>query len=147
METWFHNERARRTDPVPVRSIFGQPSSLQEVFCRQGMPGDVAICGFEACRQLDILHTPVIRSEVYLVGEFESAIDALELEACDERDAHFYLHKAQFAQSILRGRVVRENLPVVDVLQAALDVCDQAARGAEQAEYIINHVLGWSEDQ
>ena len=145
VETWFHNERARRTDPIAVRSIFGRPPDLQEMFCRQEIPGDYAICGFEACRLLGVLHTPVVRAEVYVIGELEAAFDALDLEVCDERDAHFFLRRAHFGQSVLRGRVVRQNLPVVDVLQAALDVCDQAARGAEEAEYIVNHVLGWGD--
>jgi len=110
------------------------------------MPGDFAVCGFEACRLLDVLHAPVFRSEVYVVGDLPSAMDTLELEPCDGRDAHLFIRKARFAQSILRGRQVKDNLPVVDVLQAALDVCDRAARGAEQAEYIVRHVLGWTED-
>jgi hypothetical protein len=34
---------------------------------------------------------------------------------------------------------------VVDVLQAALDVSRHAARGLEQAEYIVHEVLRWKE--
>lgn len=147
METWFHNERARRTDLLAVRSIFDRTADLHEVLCRPGIAGDFAVSGFEACRLLGILHASVIRPEVYVIGDLESALDALDLEVCDERDAQFFLRKAQFGQSILRGRLVQENLPIVDVLQAALDVCDQAARGAEQAEYIVNHVLGWEDDE
>jgi hypothetical protein len=146
METWFHNERARRTEPLPVRSIFGRPTNLQDVFCRPGMPSDFAICGLEACRLLGVMHAPINRLEVYLEGDILTAMETLEIEPSDERDAHFYIRKAQFPQSVLRGRQVRDNLPVVDVLQAALDVCDQAARGAEQSEYIVSHVLGWIED-
>jgi hypothetical protein len=32
---------------------------------------------------------------------------------------------------------------VVDVLQAALDVAGNAARGREQSDYILHDVLGW----
>jgi hypothetical protein len=98
---------------------------------------------------LGVLHAPVAQRELYVVGDPGAAMEEWNLEACEDRDAHFRLRHARFPKSILRGRLVneKENLPVVDVLQAALDVCGHAARGAEQAEYIINHVLGWEDEQ
>jgi hypothetical protein len=36
-------------------------------------------------------------------------------------------------------------LRVVDVFQAALDVSRHAARGLEQAEYIVHEVLRWKD--
>jgi hypothetical protein len=147
MEMWVHDELSRSARRMPTRWIFGEPPSLEQVFCKQGAPGDFAVCGFEACRVLGVLHSPVMNREVYFLGDAEAALEAWDLEACDDRDAHFYLRKARSAQSVLRGRVVKENLPVVDVLQAALDVCDQSSRGIEQSQYIINHILGWRDGE
>jgi hypothetical protein len=147
IDMWFHDERSRCSRRMPVRWIFGEPKSLEQVFSKKDAPSDFAICGFEACRYLGVLHAPVANREVYFFGDPEVGLAAWDLEACDDRDAHFYFLKARSTQSILRGRLVKSNLPVVDVLQAALDVCDQAARGMEQAQYIINHILGWRDDE
>jgi len=146
LDMWFHEQRSRSPLRMPVRWIFGAPASLEQVFCKEGMTADFAVCGFEACRSLGLLHTPVTNREVYVLDP-EAALAAWDLEACDDRDAHFHLWKARSPQTILRGRVVKDRLPVVDVLQAALDVCDQPPRGAEQAEYITTHVLGWSDNK
>jgi hypothetical protein len=147
VDMWFHDASSRSSRRMPARWIFGEPTSLEQVFSKKGAPSNFAVCGFEACRFLGILHAPVMNREVYFLGDPEAALAIWDLEACDDRDAHFYLRKARSAQSILRGRLVKENLPVVDVLQAALDVCDQAARGMEQSQYIINHVLGWRDGE
>jgi hypothetical protein len=143
MQMWFHNELARTQVTVPARWLFGEPSSLQEVFSKAGAPTGFAIGGFEACRLLGVLHAPVAQRRVHVFGEVESGLEDWSLEACDDRDAHFHLCKARYPQSILRGFLVKDDLPVVDILQAALDVRGQAARGEEQAEYIVNEVLGW----
>ena len=146
MQTWFHNERANRVDSVPVRWIFGQPSGLQEILCRENTSGNFAVCGFEACRILGVQHGSIVRPEVYIDGNPETALSAYDLEPCDERDAHLFLRTPRFPQSVFRARLMRDRLPVVDILQAALDVCDQPARGIEQAEYIVESVLGWEDD-
>jgi hypothetical protein len=145
MEMWFHEERARRSTSVPTRWIFGDRPSLDESFHEQGSPGNFAVCGFEACRLLGVLHAPVIRREVYVSDDPESALTKWDLEPCSDRDAQLYLRRAFFPASTFRGRVTKSNIPVVDVLQAALDVCFDAARGREQAEYILEHVLGWKD--
>jgi len=147
LDRWFHAERSQSVLPIPARWIFGMPSGLQDIFAKPGDSEHLAVCGFEACRLLDVLHAPVVQREVYLAGDIESALAAWDLEPCEEHEAHIFLRKARSAQSILRGRVIRANLPVVDVLQAALDVHDQAARGTEQSQYLTRHVLGWTDDE
>jgi len=147
MEMWFHEERSHSSLRLPVRWIFGEPASLEDVFSKKDSAERFAIGGFEACRMLGVLHAPVMNRELYFFGDAESALAAWDLEPCDDRDAQFHLRKARSVQSILRGRVVQAGLPVVDVLQAALDVCDRAARGTEQSQYILDHVLGWRDVQ
>ena len=66
------------------------------------------------------------------------------LEETQERDAHFSLRVTN-SEAIYRGRVIMGGLAYVDVLQAALDVARHPARGEEQASYILDHVLGWTD--
>ena len=66
------------------------------------------------------------------------------LEETQERDAHFILRLTE-SQAIYRGRVIVDGLSYVDVLQAALDVARHPARGEEQASYILDHVLGFTD--
>ena len=73
---------------MPVRWIFGEPASLEQVFSRRHAPSDFAVCGFEACRLLGVLHAPVMNREVYFVGDPDAALADWDLEACDDRDAH-----------------------------------------------------------
>jgi len=40
-------------------------------------------------------------------------------------------------------RQLRDGLRLVDILQIALDVAADPARGREQADYIQRHVLRW----
>ena len=42
-----------------------------------------------------------------------------------------------------RGARLVDGAMVVDVLQAAIDVDRNAARGREQSDYIFHDVLGW----
>jgi hypothetical protein len=45
-------------------------------------------------------------------------------------------------ESVFRGRIERPGgLPLVDLWQIALDSVSTGARGAEQAEYILERVL------
>jgi hypothetical protein len=143
MNMWFADECARTSSVVPVRWIYGCAPRLQDVLCKKDAPERVAVCGLEACRMLKILHTPVDRREIYLHGDLDLAMKQLDLEPSEPHDADFFVRKARFPKSIFQGRLVLENLPVVDVLQAAIDVFGHASRGEEQANYIISSVLNW----
>ena len=68
---------------------------------------------------------------------------AWDLHQCDERDADIFLARMPNFQSIIRGQVLRNRLPVVDILEAALSVYGRYPRGSEQAHFIITQVLGW----
>jgi hypothetical protein len=102
------------------------------------------VAGFAACRELGVLHATFTTSEVY-VDDTGKALAAWHLEACDPRDARLVLLRTPFAESAFRAPTATGSLRVVDVLQAALDVSRHAARGLEQAEYIVHEVLRWKE--
>jgi hypothetical protein len=84
---------------------------------------------------------------VYVEDDFREFMEAWELADCDSRDAHLVLVRPRFPESVFRGTVQRKDLPVVDVLQAALDVRSQKPRGGEQADFIIDHVLKWRDEE
>jgi len=67
-----------------------------------------------------------------------------DLEECADHEAELYSLQVPYEESVRRGTREVEGLNVVDILQAALDTARHAARGREQAEYIVEHVLGWS---
>lgn len=146
LEAWFYDQQLTVVRRIPVRWILGKPEKIQDAFKAGGGAPDFAIAGFAACRLLGALHTVEPRVEIHVLGALEDALAAWSLEPCHERDAHFLLVQTRFGQSILRGRVWVDKLPVADVLQAALDVASQPARGREQAQYIIEHVLGWKNE-
>lgn len=142
IRTWLNHELAFQSGGIPVRSLRGH--SLEVLASRDG-PEPVAVTGFEACRILGVLHAPVPRREVLVHGQIGTALKAWDCHRCDPRDADFIVKRMSNPKSVLRGRVVRDNLPVVDVLEAALSVFGQMPRGTEQAEYIVAKVLCWSE--
>jgi len=141
MDLWFGFEHAVQPASVPVRSIFANSESLQDMLHATTLP--YAVGGFAACKLLGVLHAPVPRSEVHFEGDLRGVLKGWNLEVCDERDAAVWLVKAKYPRSILDGRVKVDGLYTVDILQAALDVHANPARGMEQAGHIVREVLGW----
>ncbi|MDZ4819199.1 MAG: hypothetical protein SGJ20_09530 [Planctomycetota bacterium] len=145
LQKWLNHELAFRTDSVAVRWIFGHAPDLTKILLQQDGPTQFAVTGFEACHLLGVLHTPVPRKEVCIFGDVEIAIKAWHLQECEPRDADFLILKLPNPKSVLRGHVTANELPVVDVLEAALAVIGQLPRGAEQAQYIFTEVLHWED--
>jgi hypothetical protein len=123
---------------TPVRWLLGRPSRVEDVFDMGRMR--YAITGFEACRRLGFLHANSKRTEVY-VPDIERAMKRLDLAPAGTAEADFHLLPA--TQSVERGARLVNGAMVVDVLQAAIDVDRNAARGREQSDYIFHDVLGW----
>lgn len=146
MDTWFSEATLRRNRTIPVRSVFGPPAKVEHLFSDATRKPPVAMAGFLACRLLGVLHTPDARRQAHVLGSMAEALNQWDLEPCDERDALFVISEPRAKQSILRGLVRVEGIPVVDILQAAVDVAGRPARGREQADYILKGVLGWTDD-
>jgi hypothetical protein len=129
-ESWT---RSRRVEPSHLGDLLSDVRGLRW-----------AVAGFAACRELGVLHAAFTTSEVY-VEDTAKALAVWHLEPCDPRDAQLVLLRTPFAESAFRAPTTMGKLHVVDVLQAALDVSRHAARGLEQAEYIVHEVLCWKD--
>jgi len=61
------------------------------------------------------------------------------LDAADRPDV--YIRIPQYVESVFRGAINREGLPISDILQVWLDVSSFPARGQEQADEIRKQVI------
>lgn len=166
MDAWLQAVRQASREAVPVRWLLGEPGSLDEIFAgsdegifakrifdetvfastdsAEAKRPVVALGGFDACRAHGVLHTKSTGAEVHVRASLQEACAAFDLEPCDDKDAHLTLLPTRRGEAIFRGVVMHQGgaIPVVDILQAALDVAPHPARGIEQAEHIIHDVLG-----
>ncbi len=98
---------------------------------------------FAACDALGVCHVRGAPVHLYV-----RRIDAGQLEqlglalASRGQPADVVVRVARWPESVFRGAVLREGVPVADVIQCWLDVSGEPARGAEQAAFIWRRVLG-----
>lgn len=143
LRAWLAVEAAEPVAHAPVRWIFGRPTDLRQVI-GAGVDGPTyVIGGFEAARRLGVLRAvgdgpPLI----HVARKDHRLFEAWNVEACDPRDAHLRLSEMRYADAVTRGAVTLDGLRVVDVLQSALDVVGDPGRGREQADYVLQHVVG-----
>jgi hypothetical protein len=142
VRAWVEHARRERAPRLPVRWVYGPPPHPTAPF-KMNDRIRCAVGGFEACAALGVQHASFGLPEVHVEGDLERALETWDLVRCDARDAHVVLRRAPFPQSVFRATSSFDGVPVVDVLQAALDVSRHAARGREQADYIFHDVLGW----
>lgn len=84
-----------------------------------------------------------VAPHMYLERFDQRALEALGLvPARAGQRADVLLRIPSFRESVFRAAVMREGVPVSDVLQVWLDVSDHRARGANQAQEIWRRVLG-----
>jgi len=139
-DTWFRTLAQHPPMRVPVRWIFGESDPLDFLRDRKE---DYALGGFHACDVHGVLFSPKRECEVHVFDPVATILDSWEMEVCDPRDAKLFLLPQTRAKSIRLGRVVREGVAIVDVLQAALDMAHHRAKGQEQADHIVKEVLKW----
>jgi len=143
-ERWMEDEKQLGVERHPVRSIFSTEATVEKIFSGAGSEVHYAVGGFEACRLHNVLHTTRKTPEIHIFQNVNRVLDELELESCPDHDADLYLISMPYRESIQRGTLHRDDLRVVDILQAALDAGRQTTRGREQAEFITGEVLGWN---
>lgn len=144
LAAWFAWHAQQRLERIPVRWQRGSPGALEDVFCDAARLR-YCVTSFEACRVLGVLHATYADREVHIDGTLIEARTSWKLDRCDERDAHFVLLKSPLTESVFRGRVKRHGLWVADPVQTALDASLHAARGEEQARFVLRDVLGWGD--
>jgi hypothetical protein len=154
LDAWLESSRLTPKKRVHARmKTDHRPANVADVFTagvfarhkRRVAPDEaaVALAGFDACRALGVAHTNVdARPELHVAGDAARIFERYKLEPCDAADADFTFLPAK--EAVLRGCVEHKGVECVDALQAALDVVAHPARGREQAEHIIEGVLGWS---
>lgn len=137
---------ARMPERQPAKSIFGEGGPWDASF-KGALPGRAALGGFHAAHRLDLSIRPAAGvSEVHVEGDVHNWMSALDLEPCPESDAQLVLRSSATPERVFRGAHRAASvggLPVVDVLQVALDVVDRPARGREQADHVVQRVAQW----
>lgn len=139
IEEWLREDALYPAPRVWVRdALRGRP--LDEVFAG----AQVVVGGFEAASRLGLLHVAGVGvPELHVRAPLESLLAERGLVQVEKRDASFGLVRSPFPESVFRGAQVLDRLPVVDVLQSALDVVASKARGNEQAEFLVERILEW----
>jgi hypothetical protein len=140
LEAWLASERQVQVHRTALRWYLGKPKSLQEAFSPHSAT-TLVVGGFEATRRLGLLHTDSGLLEVHAVGDWRAEIPQWKVEPCQPDQADLFLLHPACPNSIVRASVAGNNLPTVDVLQAALDVVHSPARGPEQARFLMEHIL------
>ena len=153
LEAWLQDEKNSSPRMSPVRSLLPAQSSIFSIDRQFDPPlppeswNNAAIGGMCAARQIGLMRVSGRQVPlVHIAKPMSRAMHEWQLESCDMRDAQMVLAKPLYPRSVFRGGVKRkQGAPLVDVWQIALDVVSSAARGLEQAEYIIERVLAFQE--
>lgn len=143
LEMWI--QEATRTSPVKLHccSSFGELDSWEDLLQRAG-DMSFALGGFGACRMHGVLHTnasPIW--DVHIKGDILTFESLWNLQACGENEAQINFIESTRTGAIFRCINRRQALPMVDLIQSALDVAPLPGRGREQAEHIAELVNRW----
>jgi hypothetical protein len=124
----------------PVAQLDRGMAALHERGGADGSRACVAL--FAAAERLGYAHARGVMQHVYYDGDPGWVLEALgAVPALENEGADMALRRPAFRESTFRGMVVRDGVPVSDVLQVWLDVASQPARGQEQAEHMWRRVI------
>jgi hypothetical protein len=124
----------------PVAQLDRGMAALHE----RGGADDARACValFAAAERLGYAHARGVMQHVYYDGDPGRVLEALgALPALENEGADIALRRPAFRESVFRGMVIREGVPVSDALQVWLDVASQPARGHEQAEHMWRRII------
>ncbi|HYV43261.1 MAG TPA: hypothetical protein VFA20_00310 [Myxococcaceae bacterium] len=97
---------------------------------------------FAACERLGLGFVRGAPVHLYVDDSSDLVLERLGLAPASKGErVDLFVREPMFFESIFRGAVERDGVPVADVLQCWLDVADHPVRGAEQAERIWKRVL------
>jgi hypothetical protein len=154
LRRWLSAQEALRQTQIPARALYGRKRFLAEL-AKPAAAGEIAVAvgGFHACAARELLHVVEPGPIELHVGVHAMGLLHEQWQRCSMQDADVVLlPSATFAESMFRPRrlgfesLTHEGLPVVDVVQAALDVWTKPMGGREQSRFIIDDVLKWSDD-
>lgn len=133
---WMLPVNSDRQLPAALHSYILQPNVQRE-------PAPRACLGlFAAADYLGFGFVHGIPQSFYLESLDRDVIRRMGLspEGAEHR-ADVYVRAPSFRESVFRAAVLREGVPITDILQVWLDVGSHPARGKEQAEEIRRRVL------
>jgi hypothetical protein len=135
----------RQASPVwtNARRADGGSFDLDRVLADLSVNG-IAVGGFEACRRYGLLHTAPGVPLLLLEGPPNVLVATWDLDYCGSREAQIVIAEPRYRASVFRAAALIGGVPVVDPLQAALDVAPVPGRGFEQAEFVVAEILSWS---
>ncbi|MFB6371653.1 MAG: hypothetical protein ABEN55_00725 [Bradymonadaceae bacterium] len=148
LERWLAAEREVPIEKFPVQSLFGK--SFDEVVRRATSQSvGYAVAGFEGCQFHGKLYaSSPVRPELYVFDDIRRAINELEVGHAEPHNADFWLLRPKYETSIVEElRFDADKIQYVDLLQAALDTIHHPQRGKEQAEFIMDTVVRWVENE
>jgi hypothetical protein len=97
---------------------------------------------FEAAKALDVGSVRGVKPYLYIERVEEDVLRDLGLSAISsEEQADVYIRIPANRESVFRGVVRRDRVPVSDILQVWLDVGQHPSRGREQADLIWRKIL------
>lgn len=135
---------AAKSSPVRAYacSIFGEPDVRKAIL--SPLQAKHVVGGFSACRVHGMLHTnaPAVW-DIHIDDTISTYEKAWNFQVCGEQDAQVAFIESPGNGSVFRCAGEIDSLPVVDLLQAALDVAALPGRGLEQAESIVESILSW----
>ena len=140
-EQWLHDERTRTPMRMPARGLYGSVERNDLLMMLEATGTRHAIGGYAACAELGLLHATRQQLDIHVDTDAAQALLNMELEACEPRDAMVWIVRSRYRESVFRGATQTDQAPVVDELQAALDVIHDPGRGNEQAKFIVSRLL------
>lgn len=110
----------------------------------RSLPEPSACLGlFAACDALGLGHVSGAPTHLYVRQVVPAVLERLGLALAPRgQPADLLLRVPRWPESVFRAAVRPEGAPVADVLQCWLDVSAEPARGAEQAAFLWNRVIG-----
>ena len=126
--------RSYRSDqPMPSANFSGQDSSPRARLCL-GL--------FEAAEALGIGFVHGVKPYLYLERLNVEMMKELGLSGnAEEKEADLFVRIPGNRESVFRGVVRKDGVPVSDILQVWLDVGQHASRGKEQADLIWRKII------
>jgi hypothetical protein len=139
---------ALRRPPLEVRAAFSIPVSEPllvlepRVTAFHSAGQRIAWGGFAAIARLGFQFVHGAPLHLYVDDLSEATLRRLNLvHAESDKASQVILRKARWPESLFRATVEKAGQPTTDILQCWLDVSQQPARGAEQANVLWTRVL------
>ncbi len=133
---WIIPVKNERQLPAALRAYRVQPNQKREHTPR------ICLGLFGAAESLGFGFVHGVPQHFYLEGLDRNVLQRMGLSPeGGEQRPDVYVRVPSFRESVFRAAIIRDGVPVTDILQVWLDVGSHPTRGEEQAEEIHHRVL------